>query len=416
MINITKLYCDTDTIGDPLRYGSKTGADFKKSCGDVKEFDAPLSATQRRPIIVWNITKRCNLKCIHCYSDSHNTPYNEELSTPEAKKTIEGMALFKVPAVLFSGGEPLLRADIFTLAEYAKNLNLRYVLSTNGTLINKTVAKKIKKAGFSYVGISLDGIGGTNDFFRGQKGAFEKTVNAFRNCIEINQKVGLRLTLTKHTFRDLHKIFDFIEKENIPRACFYHLVSSGRGGNISEDGLTHNETRQILDIILERTEDFIKRKIYKDILTVDNFVDGVYLYLRLKEKNPGLAAKTLALLNWNGGGVYSSGVGIGCIDYKGDVHPDQFWHNYTFGNVKQKSFSDIWTDTKNNLMAGRKDRTSFLKGRCSNCNWIKICGGGLRARAHKEYGDIWAPDPACYLTDEEIGITARVTRPVSVTA
>lgn len=402
MINITKLYCDTDTIGDPIRYGSKTDANIKKPYEGIKEFDTPASATQRKPVIVWNITRRCNLNCIHCYSDSHNIPYSEELSTCEAKKTIDNLAAFKVPAVLFSGGEPLLRADIFELADYAKGLNLRCVLSTNGTLIDKSRAEKIKKAGFSYVGISLDGIGETNDFFRGQKGAFEKTVNAFRNCIEINQKVGLRLTLTKHTLRDLHKIFDFIEKENIPRACFYHLVSSGRGSNISEEGLTHNETRQAVDIILERTEDFIKRKIYKDILTVDNFVDGVYLYLRLKEKNPEMAAKALALLKWNGGGINSSGVGIGCIDYRGDVHPDQFWQNYTFGNVKQKSFDSIWTDKKDTLMAGLKDRTSFLKGRCSNCNWIKICGGGLRVRALKEHGDVWASDPACYLTDEEI--------------
>lgn len=409
MINITKLYCDTDTSGDPIRYGSKTKGGvkkFRKNEGNKKEFDAPKLARQRKPVVVWNITKRCNLNCIHCYSDSHNTQYRDELSTDQAKKVIEQLVEFKVPAVLFSGGEPLMRDDIFTLAQYAKTFGLRFVLSTNGTLIDKNMAKKIKTAGFSYVGISLDGIGETNDFFRGQKGAFEKTVNAFRNCINVNQKVGLRLTLAKHTLKDLNEIFDFIEKENIPRACFYHLVSSGRGSNISEEALTHNETRQAVDIILERTQDFIKRNIYKDILTVDNFVDGVYLYLRLKEQNPERASRSLALLEWNGGGLYSSGVGIGCIDYKGDVHPDQFWQNYTFGNIKERTFGQIWTDTSNKLMAGLKNRASFIKGKCEQCKWIQICGGGLRVRAYKEYGDVWAEDPACYLADEEIGISA----------
>lgn len=412
MINITKLYCDTDTAGDGIRYGSKTEGGIKKFHENettIKEFDVPASARQRRPVVVWNITRRCNLNCIHCYSDSHNTQYSEELSTEQAKKVIEELAEFKAPAILFSGGEPLMRDDIFTLAEYAKTFDLRFVLSTNGTLIDKNMAKKIKTAGFSYVGISLDGIGETNDFFRGQKGAFEKTVNAFRNCIEANQKVGLRLTLAKHTLKDLNEIFDFIEKENIPRACFYHLVSSGRGSNISEEVLTHSETRQAIDIILERTQDFIKRNIYKDILTVDNFVDGVYLYLRLKEQNPERAKKALALLEWNGGGLYSSGVGIGCIDYKGDVHPDQFWQNYTFGNIKERTFGQIWTDTSNKLMADLKNRASFIKGKCEQCKWIQICGGGLRVRAYKEHGDVWAEDPACYLTENEISTKYQIT-------
>lgn len=396
MINVTKLYCGIDDVSDKLRYSHKKYA--SRSVLDIK------------PIVVWNITNKCNLKCVHCYSNSKNKSYKNELSTLEAKKVISDLAFFKTPFILFSGGEPLLRHDIFTLASYAKKLGLKFVLSTNGTLIDKKTARKIKKLNFSYVGISLDGIGEINDVFRGKKGAFKKIVQAFKNCIEIGQKTGLRLTLTKQNFKQLPKIFDFIEENNIPRACFYHLVPSGRGRQILKDILTPNQTRLAIDIILKRARDFAVRGIYKEILTVDNHADGPYIYLKLKHEKSPDAEKTLRFLEDNGGGLYSSGVGIGCIDHKGDVHPDQFWQNYTLGNVKEKKFSEIWVDTTDKLMAGMKNRIPLLKGRCAQCKWINMCGGSLRIRAKIKYNDAWAQDPACYLTDREISTAYSVRR------
>jgi radical SAM protein with 4Fe4S-binding SPASM domain len=219
--------------------------------------------------------------------------------------------------------------------------------------------------------------------------------------------VGLRLTLTRHNFANLHGIFDFIEREQIDRACFYHLVYSGRGGQIAGDDLSREETRQALDIILERTEDFHRRGLNKEILTVDNHVDGIYLYMKLLAKDPPRAERVLKLLRWNGGGLYSSGVGIADIDFLGNVHADQFWMHHSFGNVRQRPFSEIWTDTSDPLMAGLKNRRAKIKGRCAPdiCKWFDACGGAMRVRADLVHNDPWAPEPACYLTDEEIGFT-----------
>ncbi|MFQ5454747.1 MAG: radical SAM protein [Nitrospirota bacterium] len=405
MIDITKLYCGIDTTGDPLRYGHKRGAGHGSPHVTEKiEHTVPRSAKERRPVVVWNITRRCNLSCVHCYSDSHNKIYDGELTTEEAKEMISDLAEFNIPALLLSGGEPLIRKDIFELASYSRNKGLRLTLSTNGTLIDMKTAKRIKEVGFSYVGISFDGIGETNDRFRGMEGAFDLAMRGVRNCMEAGQKVGLRLTLTRRNYEDLNAIFDFIEKEGIQRACFYHLVYAGRGSEMKKDDLSHKDTRSAIDIILKRTEDFHDRGMRKDILTVDNHVDGPYIYMKLKEKDQKLAEEVFSLMKWNGGGTYSSGVGIGEIDSLGNVHPDQFWQYYTFGNVRDRKFSEIWMDSSDPLMAGLKDRIPLLKGRCSKCRFLAICGGSFRVRADKIYGDPWAPDPACYLTDEEIGI------------
>ncbi len=398
MINITKLYCGVETSGDPIRYGHHI---------EGQEYPVPPSARERRPVTVWGATRRCNLACIHCYSDSANREYSGELTTREAKTMIDDLSRFSVPVMLISGGEPLIRKDIFELAEYAGDQGLRIVFSTNGTLINKEVARRIQKVGVSYVGISLDGMEENNDRFRGKKSAFKQAMEGFRNCLEVGQKVGLRFTLTCHNYYDLAAIFDLIESEGIPRACFYHLVYSGRGSKMEKDALTHEQSRRAVDTILARTKDFIQRGLPKDILTVDNHVDGPYLYLKLKEENPERAQEVLESLRWNGGGANSSGVGIANIDPQGNVHPDQFWQSYTLGNIRERSFSEIWEDTSDPLMAGLKDRLPLLKGRCAKCCWQDCCGGSFRVRAQITSGDPWAPDPACYLTDEEIGITGK---------
>ncbi len=403
MISISKLYCGGTAESDGLRYGHG-------GQGPVVSAGAPpasKTAAERRPVTVWNVTRTCNLRCIHCYTDSEARKYSGELTTDEGKALIRDLAGFQVPALLFSGGEPLARPDLFDLVSYARSFGVRPTLSTNGTLITDETARKIKEAGFTYVGISLDGIGEINDRFRGVDGAFDRAVRGFKACVGVGQRVGLRLTLTRHNFKNLHGIFDFIEREQIDRACFYHLVYSGRGGQIAEDDLSREETRQAIDIILERTEDFHKRGLNKEILTVDNHVDGIYLYLKLLEKDPARAEKVLKLLTWNGGGMYSSGVGIADIDFQGNVHADQFWMHYSFGNVRQRPFSRIWMDTSDPLMAGLKNRRARIKGRCAPdiCKWFDACGGALRVRADLVYNDPWAPEPACYLTDEEIGFT-----------
>lgn len=339
---------------------------------------------------------------MHCYSQSENKTYPEELTTDEAKIFIKDLAEFGAPVLLFSGGEPLLRKDIFELARLASDVGIRPVLSTNGTLITEETVTKLKTAGFSYVGISLDGIGETNDKFRGAKNAFKAAVEGMQKCTEGGVRVGLRFTVTKRNYKDVPEIFNFAEAENIPRMCFYHLVYAGRGSSIANDDLTHQQTREFMDYILMKTEELHKRGLNKEILTVDNHSDAAYLYLKLKEKDPKRADDVLRLLKLNKGN--SSGIGIACVDHTGYVHPDQFWRHYSLGNIRQHKFSEIWTNNSEPLLNALRNRKAHLEGRCKICRFLDICNGNFRVRAEAIYGNMWAPDPACYLTDKEIGL------------
>ncbi|MCM8789753.1 MAG: radical SAM protein [Candidatus Omnitrophica bacterium] len=386
MINITKLLFDYAFSGDELRYNRKS---------DILE---------SRPIVVWNCTRRCNLSCLHCYSDSSDRQYPDELSTEEAKKMIQDLADFKAPVLLFSGGEPLLRKDLFILNAFAKIKGLRTVISTNGTLLTKEVARRIKEDNFDYVGISLDGSGLNNDKFRGSKGAFNLALSGIRNLIKAGVRVGLRYTITRHNYSDLKDIFRLVEEENIERVCFYHLVYSGRGSKMIEDDLTHQQMRLCIDSICDWVKELVSKGIHKEVLTVDNHTDGAYIYLKLRKENPERAQEALRLLRRNGGN--NSGIGIADIDNLGFVHADQFWQSYSFGNVRERNFSEIWLDTGDLLMRKLKDRRVYLKGRCARCKFLDICNGNLRTRAEAVYKDIWQDDPACYLTDEEVGINA----------
>ena len=325
------------------------------------------------------------------------------MSTQDGKNFIRDLADFGIPALLFSGGEPLLREDIFELANLAVEQGIRTILSSNGTLITREVAKKISSIGFAEVGISLDGIGSNNDRFRGKDGAYKLALQGIRNCVALGQRVSLRLTITRSNYLEIPSIFDLAERESIARICFYHLVYVGRASDLRKYDLSHSETRAILDLICERTVDLHQRGIPKEVLTVANHADGVYLYLKLKEREPKHAVKVLALLRANGGN--KSGISIAAVDDSGNVHPDQFWQHYSLGNVRQQKFGDIWMDTSDPIMSGLKNRKGLLKGRCAHCRYIELCNGNLRVRAEAVYGDVWADDPACYLTDSEIGLT-----------
>ena len=385
MISISRLLCDAAGPGDSLRYGGKHQA----------------SGTQR-PIVVWNCTRKCNLRCHHCYSSADDKDPVDILTTEQSKSFIRDLADFSVPVILFSGGEPLLRQDIFELARFARELGLRTALSTNGTLITDRTAAKIKNAAFSEVGISLDGIGANNDRFRGKEGAYEEALRGIRNSISSGLRVSLRLTITPSNYMEIPAVFDLAEREGVDRICFYHLAYVGRASGSAKDDLNHSQTRAVVDLICDRTVDLYRRGLNKEVLTVDNHADGIYLYLKLKKQDPGHAEKALALLRANGGN--NSGIRIGAVDELGNVHADQFWRHYSFGNIRQRKFSDIWLDTSDPLMRGLKNRRNLLKGRCARCRYVEICNGNLRVRAEAVFGDVWAQDPACYLTDDEIGL------------
>lgn len=394
MIGISKLYCGTVEPSDALRYGRHSGS----LPSHLLQFSA-----DKKPVVVWNVTRRCNLKCVHCYAHAGNENFPDELSTEEGKVVLDDLARFGVPVVLFSGGEPLMRPDLVELADYAVKKGMRAVISTNGTLITRPVAQELKKVGLSYVGISLDGLEEINDRFRGVKGAFRKALEGITACQEAGIKVGLRFTMNRLNVKEIPSIFDILEERDIPRVCFYHLVYAGRGSKLIEEDLSHEETRKAVDLIIDRTADLHRRGKPKEVLTVDNHADGPYVYLRmLKEKSPR-AADVLELLKMNEGN--SSGRGIGCISWDGVVHADQFWRHESFGNVRERPFSEIWSDLSNPLMKQLKDKKQYVTGRCASCRWLDVCGGNFRVRAEAVTGDLWAPDPACYLTDEEISQT-----------
>jgi Fe-coproporphyrin III synthase len=391
MIGISKLYCGTVEASDPLRYGRHSG----RLPSHLLQF-----SEDKKPVVVWNAGRRCNLKCIHCYSHSQDRQYAGELSTAEGRDLIADLARFGSPVILLSGGEPLLRKDLLDLGHLATDSGLRAVISTNGTLITVQTARDLKRIGLSYVGVSLDGMRETNDRFRGVKGAFDAALNGIRNCQDAGIKVGLRFTINRRNAADIPQIFDLIEKEKIPRICFYHLVYAGRGSALIGEDLDAAATRRVVDLIIDRTRDLHGKGKAVEVLTVDNHADGPYLYLRMKKEGSPRAGEVLDLLRMNGGN--SSGVGIGCVSWDGEVHADQFWRHYSFGNVRRRPFSEIWGDVSDPVMVRLKEKKKHVQGRCASCRWLDVCAGNFRVRAEAATGDLWAPDPACYLSDGEI--------------
>lgn len=393
MIGISKLYCGQVEPSDALRYGRHSG----QLPSHLLQF-----SKDKKPVVVWNMTRRCNLKCVHCYAQAVDVDGADAISTEKAKEMIDDLASYGAPVMLFSGGEPLVRKDLVELASHATSKGMRAVISTNGTLISKEKARELKSVGLSYVGISLDGLEAVHDHFRGVPGSFKKALEGIANCQAEGLKVGLRFTINKRNVAEIPGIFRLLEDLEVPRACFYHLVYSGRGSELIKEDLDHAETRQVLDLIMDETRALFDKGKPKEILTVDNHADGPYVWMRLKREDPKRAEEVFELLQYNEGN--NSGRGIGCISWDGQVHADQFWRNHTFGNVLECPFSAIWDDPSIELLHKLKDKKLHVKGRCAQCRFLNICGGNFRARAEAYYGDEWAQDPACYLTDEEIGL------------
>lgn len=391
MIGVSKLYLGTVEPSDALRYERRS----KRLPSHLLQFSA-----DKKPVVVWNVTRACNLHCLHCYAHSDGRRAPDELSTAEGRAVIDDLVAFGAPVLLFSGGEPLCRRDINALIEYAVGRGMRAVLSTNGTMIDATAAKRLKTLGVSYVGISIDGIGGIHDRFRGQAGAYEATLAGIRACREAGVKVGLRFTVCRDNRDQVPGIFELMLRERIPRLCIYHLAYSGRGSDLIDRDLNHLQTRKLVDAIIDKTAELHAKGWPAEVLTVGNHCDGPYLYLRMCREEQTRAEDVIELLRMNGGN--SSGHGIGCISWDGTVYPDQFWRNRSLGNVRDTPFSQIWTDVDNEFLMKLKNKRNYVTGRCANCRFLEVCGGNLRSRAEAALDDMWAPDPACYLTDEEV--------------
>jgi len=355
------------------------------------------------PVVIWNLIRRCNLTCKHCYSVSADKHFPNELSTDFIKESMEDLRSFGVPVLILSGGEPMLHPDIFEISDYAKNLGFYVGLSTNGTLIDHSNIQKIVDADYNYVGISIDGMRETHDKFRCKEGAFDEAMNGIRLCLKQGIKVGLRFTMTQDNYKELPDLLQLMEDEGIDKFYFSHLNYAGRGDKNRKDDVAHQRTRDAMDILFDATMKSVQQGENKEFVTGNNDADGVYLLHWVRKNYPEQAEATQARLEQWGGN--SSGVNISNIDTLGNVHPDTMWWNYNLGNIKDRPFSEIWMDKSDPLMAGLKSSPRPVKGRCSVCNAIDICGGNTRTRAFQMTGgDPWWEDPGCYLTDEELTI------------
>lgn len=371
MINLTKLIGAKGTISEII----------KKDTASTLHFSSDKS-----PVVVWNMTRQCNLVCKHCYIQAQDKKMTDELTTKEAKDFIRELATIKVPVLLFTGGEPLLRKDIFELAEYAANSGLRPVISTNGTLINHQSAQSIKDAGFAYVGVSIDGMEKRHNEFRGLKNGFHLAFEGIHQCLALGLSTGVRFTVNKHNFEDLPSVLELAIKESIPRFCLYHLVYAGRGKEMVSDDLDIETKIKLINLLIDTAKATSKM----EILTVDNPADGIYLYQQKEKESSEMALDIKTLLKMAGG--CSAGEKIANVSPEGEVYPCQFWQDLPLGNVRMTSFSQIW-QSKTAMFSQMKTN---LKGKCGQCLYKEICGG-CRVRAKVVYGDYLAQDPVCYI-------------------
>ena len=354
------------------------------------------------PVVIWNLIRRCNLTCKHCYSISADTDFPNELSTETIYKVMDDLKDFHVPVLILSGGEPMLHPDIFAISAQAKSRRFYVGLSTNGTLITEDNIQQINEANYNYVGISIDGMRETHDKFRRKEGSFDAAMQGIRLCLKNGIKVGLRFTMTQDNAHELPDLLQLMDDEGVDKFYFSHLNYAGRGDKNRKDDVVHKRTRDAMDLLFDATMKSVQQGDNKEFVTGNNDADGVYLLHWVRKYYPEQAENIKAhLIQWGGN---SSGVNISNIDNLGNVHPDTMWWNYNLGNVKDRPFSEIWQDRSDPLMDGLKSSPRPLRGRCSVCEYRQICGGNTRTRAFQMTDDPWWEDPGCYLTNEELGI------------
>jgi len=385
MINVSKLYCGLGGQSDDLRYRK----------------DRVVG-----PVIAYNCTRRCNLRCRHCYSASDAGCGEHEMSTDQAKRFLAQIKEAQVPVCLFSGGEPMLRQDLFELLAEAQWIGLPTVISTNGTRIDADTAQRLHELALRYIGISLDGQEPFHDKFRQVQGSFRAALTGIENCRQAGLRTGLRFTVTQANADQVPAVFDIARDTGIRRICFYHLVRSGRAAQLHEPGPDREQTRQVLDTILDKTRAWVERDLVEEVLTVGNHADGPYLLLRMKrERHPGFEqARDLLLAN----GGNRVGDKIACVAWDGTVYPDQFWRNYPLGNVTERPFGEIWSNMTDPVLRRLRAKDAFADPRCLKCQWFRLCKGNYRFLDSDPSDAHWRNEPACYLMDEEIGTSGTL--------
>jgi Fe-coproporphyrin III synthase len=355
-----------------------------------------------RPVVIWNLTRRCNLTCKHCYALSADHHYPGELEQAEMLAVLADLKAYGVPALILSGGEPLLSPHLWPLADRAKELGFHLGLSTNGTLIDAAMADRIAGHGFDYVGISIDGLRATHDKFRRLEGAFDRSLAALRMLRERGVNIGMRYTLTAMNAMDLPALLQLMRDERVGKFYFSHLNYAGRGNIHRARDAQFASTRAAMDLLFETAWEAAWRGEPTEFVSGNNDADGVALHRWVQARWPQWERPLRErLVAWGGN---ASGVAVANIDNLGHVHPDTMWWHHDLGSVRQRPFSTIWEDRSDPLMAGLKQKPRPLEGRCAACPQADICNGNTRVRAHQLTGNAWAEDPGCYLDDSELGL------------
>ncbi len=336
--------------------------------------------------IAWETTQKCNLKCVHCRCSSDMTSSEGDFTTAEGKKLLREISEFSKPVVVLSGGEPLLRPDIFELAEYGTSLGLRICMATNGALVNDEVCEKMKKADIKMVSLSLDGsTAEIHDDFRQSPGAFQGVVNAAAYFRKHGLKFLINSSFTKRNQSDIANTFKVAKSLGATAWYMFMIVPTGRGEEIMKELITKEDYEEILDWHYQQ------EKLEEDILMRPTCAPHYYRIVPQKAKAEGVKFERRSL-------TFSTGGGKGCIaaqticliDCFGNVKPCSYFHR-TAGNVKTTPFKEIWENSEI-----FKDLRNFkaYKGKCGECEYINVCGG-CRARADAIYGDYMAEEPFC---------------------
>jgi len=351
--------------------------------GDANEYMKNVGHKLR--LIFWELTEGCNLKCVHCRATAQPERNTNELSTKECFDIIDELVTFANPIVILTGGEPLYRPDFFEIAKYGADKGLRIAMASNGTLITKEIANKIKEVGVQRVSISFDGAcAETHDGFRGIPGSFEEALQGVRNLREIGVEVQFNTTITKHNVNEIEQIMDFTIREGAVALHTFMLVPVGCGVEISDSAmLPPDEYERVLEWFYVKSKQVpIELKAtcaphYFRIMRQKAKEEGV----KITPKTHGMAAMTKGCL---------AGTGVCFLSHKGIIQPCGYLPVQA-GDVKKQSLKQIWDDSE---VFNQLRDNSNLKGKCGICDYKNVCEG-CRARAFSVAGDFLDEEPFC---------------------
>ncbi len=342
-------------------------------------------------LIAWEITGACNLACKHCRAEALTDPFPDELSTKEAKALIDTFPLTGDPVVIFTGGEPLMREDVFELAEYAGSKGLRCVMAPNGTLINAQNAKKMRETGIQRCSISIDGPdASSHDEFRGVPGAFDAAVRGIEHLKSQGIEFQINTTVTRDNLNSFHNIFHLAEDLGAVAWHIFMLVPTGRGAALSEQIISAAEYERTLNWFYDfrKTTDMHLKATcaphYYRIMRQRARAEGV----AVDRENFGLDAMTRGCLG---------GIGFCFISHSGQVQPCGYLE-LDCGQVRKQPFNEIWESSPQFMKF--RDQPSY-KGKCGVCEYHNVCGG-CRARAHTMSGDYLAEEPLCTYVPQKL--------------